>query len=275
MQWVRHARMLQPVTTGSKREKEDMKPYFERDGIVIYHADSSIGTLARVIKCANVAIALLPEFHDLGVQESRAARADNRTPFTHRQVFGCADGTGGGVMTLSVDELRRLREMLGEADQLSYGALVHFVTVSRRDSAQPRGWLRDMVPRAMVPLLAAALGKPPVSAPVTLLRETLETMRLDSSLGELEAVKQVLAVFDGLDGDELDVLGEIVERLKVGKRRFGQLVVSEDGRDFDAEARSELVDFPIWSAMASLKRRGSGEGRVESEEKAKPRRTKR
>lgn len=171
-------------------------------------------------------------------------------------------------MTLTVDELRRLRETLGEAEPLSYGALVHFVTVSRRDSAQPRGWYRDMVPRAMVPLLDMVLGKPPVSAPVTLLRETVEATNPAASLAELEAVRQLRAVFAGLDGDELDVIGEIVERLKVGKLRFGQLVLSEDGRDFDAEARAELVDFPIWAAMASLKRRGS-------EEKAKPRRTKR
>lgn len=65
----------------------------------------------------------------------------------------------------------------------------------------------------------------------------------------------VIAVFDGLEGDELDALGLLVEALREGKRHFGALDVASDPRDYGAEADKELIDFPLWLSFEALRRR--------------------
>lgn len=65
-------------------------------------------------------------------------------------------------------------------------------------------------------------------------------------------------VFDGLEGDALDVIGMLVQRLQDGQRRFGRLDVLTDPRDFAAEADEELEDFLWWSTFEALRRRRRG-----------------
>lgn len=63
---------------------------------------------------------------------------------------------------------------------------------------------------------------------------------LDEALGDLA-------------GDELDVVGVIIERLKLGRERYGQLDIASDPRDWCEEAREEAADTPIYLAIETLK----------------------
>ena len=73
---------------------------------------------------------------------------------------GCrTTGNWGRVVTLTVEELRRLRETIpGDAAPMTFGELRHFVQVSQRDSAQPRGWMRESVPRALAAIIDGVLA---------------------------------------------------------------------------------------------------------------------
>lgn len=68
---------------------------------------------------------------------------------------------------------------------------------------------------------------------------------------------EVLAMKDlteGLAGDELAVLEAVADRLRVGRERYGQLVIDPDTRDWDREATEELLDFLVYRAIAQIRR---------------------
>jgi hypothetical protein len=65
-------------------------------------------------------------------------------------------------------------------------------------------------------------------------------------------------VFADLEGDELDVVGYVVQGLREGKAFYGQLRVDEDGRDFRQQAIQEGRDQVIYDVADLLRRVRSG-----------------
>lgn len=78
---------------------------------------------------------------------------------------------------------------------------------------------------------------------MTKFRDSLEELRADLA-------EQLVG---RLAGDELDVIGVVVERLQLGREIYGQLDVATDGRDFRAEARDEGIDRLIYEAAEALR----------------------
>lgn len=60
---------------------------------------------------------------------------------------------------------------------------------------------------------------------------------------------------EGLGDDELDMAVEGARRLAMGRKAYGELVLSLDGRDPLAEAAPELADFFVYRSWAALKER--------------------
>ncbi len=60
-----------------------------------------------------------------------------------------------------------------------------------------------------------------------------------------------------LDGDELDVVGMVIERLKAGRLAYGPFDLRNDGRQFDEEARDECLDAAIYLAAGLIQRGGA------------------
>lgn len=67
---------------------------------------------------------------------------------------------------------------------------------------------------------------------------------------------QVLGTLGSLAGQELDVIGVIVERLKAGRLAYGPFDLANDERDFDAEARDEVLDGLVYLAAKQVQRGG-------------------
>lgn len=63
-------------------------------------------------------------------------------------------------------------------------------------------------------------------------------------------------VLGDLAGDELDVVGMVIERLKAGRLAYGPFDLRNDVRDFDAEATDECLDAAVYLAAGLLRRRG-------------------
>lgn len=59
-------------------------------------------------------------------------------------------------------------------------------------------------------------------------------------------------IMDGLEGDELRVLKAVADRLRIGKERYGQLVMHGDLRDWRKEAREELLDYLVYRSIGEL-----------------------
>lgn len=57
-----------------------------------------------------------------------------------------------------------------------------------------------------------------------------------------------------LEGDELRVLVAIGERLTLGRRAYGPLVVAGDRRDWRKEAHEEALDLSVYLAIETLGR---------------------
>jgi len=55
-----------------------------------------------------------------------------------------------------------------------------------------------------------------------------------------------------LAGDELDVVGWVIERLKLGRQRYGQLHLANDTRDLDRERDEEISDALVYVACKAL-----------------------
>jgi hypothetical protein len=85
----------------------------------------------------------------------------------------------------------------------------------------------------------------PDREPVTELGQALAAVRPSGSL-----VGQYLA---GWTADELDVLGFVADRLRLGRGRYGPLDIGTDGRDWRRERLEEAADGLIYSAIEVLK----------------------
>jgi hypothetical protein len=77
-----------------------------------------------------------------------------------------------------------------------------------------------------------------------------------------DAVKDVglraaLAAHTGLAGDELDIACLVIERLVIGRARYGQWSVT-DGRNYPREALDEVLDCQLYAAAALLRAERNG-----------------
>ena len=63
-----------------------------------------------------------------------------------------------------------------------------------------------------------------------------------------------------LAGDELDIVGMVVTRLRLGRERYGQLDMAKDKRDLGGELLDEAFDGLVYAAglMLQLQRREHG-----------------
>ena len=59
---------------------------------------------------------------------------------------------------------------------------------------------------------------------------------------------------EGLGPDELRVLEHLADRLREGRRRYGELHLATDPRDWRRERAEEVEDLLIYSAFEVLKR---------------------
>lgn len=57
-----------------------------------------------------------------------------------------------------------------------------------------------------------------------------------------------------LRGDELRVLVAIAERLAMGRKQYGPLVIDRDSRDWRKEASEEALDLSVYLAIDLLRR---------------------
>lgn len=68
-----------------------------------------------------------------------------------------------------------------------------------------------------------------------------------------DVVMDVLELALGdLAGDELDVIGRCIERLKKGRENYGPLRLEDDARDWSAERRDEDSDSLVYSLIWDL-----------------------
>lgn len=88
---------------------------------------------------------------------------------------------------------------------------------------------------------------------VTPFREAIEAYRAAGG-AHYAPVRAV----EGLAGDDLDVVGMVIERLKAGRLAYGPFDLRNDGRDFDAEATDECLDAAVYLAAGLLRRRVLG-----------------
>jgi hypothetical protein len=65
----------------------------------------------------------------------------------------------------------------------------------------------------------------------------------------------------GLGPDELRVVMHIVERLRIGRERYGPLDLSSNPKDWRNEATEEFLDGAIYLAMESIRRGGKNGAR--------------
>lgn len=55
-----------------------------------------------------------------------------------------------------------------------------------------------------------------------------------------------------LAGDELEVVGMVIERLRLGRSRYGQLDLARDERVWSREAAEEVIDGLIYAAIGAV-----------------------
>ncbi|MGD0950338.1 MAG: hypothetical protein ABSA52_23320 [Candidatus Binatia bacterium] len=63
----------------------------------------------------------------------------------------------------------------------------------------------------------------------------------------------VLAAAERLGPDEVAVLTLVAERLLLGRRRYGELHLGTDRRDFRREALEEAADLAVYAAAGLLR----------------------
>lgn len=83
---------------------------------------------------------------------------------------------------------------------------------------------------------------------MTPFRQRIELNRERPVIGPLLGV-----LMGGLAGDELDVVGLVVQRLQLGREAYGQLDLANDVRDFAKEAREEAVDQLIYECIGAIR----------------------
>ncbi len=69
-----------------------------------------------------------------------------------------------------------------------------------------------------------------------------------------DPIRQAVDVLlDGMNEDELRVVGFIAARLTLGRADYGPLDVESDGRDFGREIDEEAADLLVYAACLHLK----------------------
>ena len=96
----------------------------------------------------------------------------------------------------------------------------------------------------------------PVAGPRTGFRRAIERMELARVMGipgdrDL-AAEDLLRLFANANGDELDVLGKVWERIEYGRKLYGLWDASRDQRDFASERDAEVFDGLVYSAQKAL-----------------------
>lgn len=87
---------------------------------------------------------------------------------------------------------------------------------------------------------------------VVALRDEFDFGAVNEAWAQCQSIK---AACSTLEGDELDIVGLVIERLRHGRGIYGQWVASADLRDHDAETQDELVDAAIYTAMREIRKR--------------------
>jgi hypothetical protein len=64
-----------------------------------------------------------------------------------------------------------------------------------------------------------------------------------------------------LDGDEIKVLIRIAERLRFGKKQYGQLNLRTDKRNLREEATQELLDYLVYTFSEEEQKHQRKEGK--------------
>lgn len=68
-----------------------------------------------------------------------------------------------------------------------------------------------------------------------------------------DAAELLTASLGNLSGDELDVIGFVVQRLELGRVAYGQLEAGLDRRDFKREAAEEAADLLVYLAARVIR----------------------
>jgi hypothetical protein len=84
---------------------------------------------------------------------------------------------------------------------------------------------------------------------MTPFRAALERLRYESSTA---ARDELVDAFEPLSGDQLDVVGWVIERLAIGNERYGPLDLASDQRDFARERNEEIADALVYQACLAL-----------------------
>ena len=96
-------------------------------------------------------------------------------------------------------------------------------------------------------------GRPP-----TRLRRQLERLELARTLGIPGDVQLVVAdlleLFSRATPDELDVLGEVWERIEYGRRLYGPWDSAGEQRDLGRERDEEIFDGLVYAAQKAVRR---------------------
>jgi len=86
-------------------------------------------------------------------------------------------------------------------------------------------------------------------------RQAVVTARVEQLEGEgprLLALAGLLRAIGPLNADELDVVGWVIERLRLGNERYGPLNVGSDTRDLVKERNEEIVDALVYAGVKAV-----------------------
>lgn len=72
-------------------------------------------------------------------------------------------------------------------------------------------------------------------------------------MSDMTAREAIVAALDELEPDALEVLAVVAERLAMGRRTYGDLNITTDGRDYGGELLNEIADGLAYSAMALVR----------------------
>lgn len=87
----------------------------------------------------------------------------------------------------------------------------------------------------------------------TMFRKAIEGWVNASTPDEVDGAGELLtAAIGNVSGDELDVVGLVLERLNVGAGIYGQWIAALDTRDLGREALDEELDDVVYRAMRSV-----------------------
>jgi len=68
-------------------------------------------------------------------------------------------------------------------------------------------------------------------------------------------VTRIHGLIELLEPDALEVLETIAERLIMGRRQYGDLVIDRDARDFRQEFAEEMLDGAVYAAIETVRQK--------------------